>query len=157
MEWRDKTVKISTKGRYGLRTLIDLAAHDDEAPISLATIATRQGISLHYLEQVFAILRRAKVVKSMKGAQGGYKIGCNPELIHLKDILTLLEGDLSIVEYEEETDEKDKLKRCIQDVVWNPIDEKIESILMELTLQDMIEEYKGLKQGCPSKIYSLDF
>ncbi|MGL4800155.1 MAG: RrF2 family transcriptional regulator [Cellulosilyticaceae bacterium] len=150
-------MKISTKGRYGLRTLIDLAAHEDEAPISLAIIAERQGISMSYLEQVFAILKRAGLVKSIKGAQGGYKLLCNPKEIQIKEILTLLEGDLSIVEYDDNREEDTLLQRCIREAVWEQIDIAVDRILGTLTLQDMIEEYQTLKNGCTSKLYTLEF
>lgn len=140
-------MKISTKGRYGLRTLIDLAVHDEEAPISLSIIAERQGISMNYLEQVFAILKRAKLVKSIKGAQGGYKLSCLPRDTYLKDILTLLEGDLSIVEQAEDESEETTLQKCIRENVWDQVDEAVNKILGVITLEDMIEEYHALKDG----------
>ncbi|MGL5676709.1 MAG: RrF2 family transcriptional regulator [Cellulosilyticaceae bacterium] len=150
-------MKISTKGRYGLRTLIDLAVHEDEAPISLAIIAERQGISMNYLEQVFAILKRASLVKSIKGAQGGYKLLCNPKEIQIKEILTLLEGDLSIVEYDDKREEETLLQKCIREALWEQIDVAVDRILGTLTLQDMIEEYQTLKNGCTSKLYTIEF
>lgn len=67
-------MKISTKGRYGLRALADLAGHDNGEPIALASIAQRQKLSLNYLEQVFSVLRKAGIVKSLKGVNGGYRL-----------------------------------------------------------------------------------
>lgn len=139
-------MKVSTKGRYGLRALIDLAAHKEEEPISLMIIANRQGISMNYLEQVFSILKRAKLVKSIKGAQGGYKLACDIEKISVKQILELLEGDLSIVEYEESGEKEDILDRCIRECIWKPIDQKIDNMLQHIMLKDMVNDYLTLKQ-----------
>lgn len=138
-------MKISTKGRYGLRTLIDLAIFHQEAPISLAIIANRQGISMNYLEQVIAILKRAQIVKSIKGAQGGYKLMRRPEELKLKEILVLLEGEFSIIDYDLESESR--VRRCIRENVWEAIDENVERILEVITLQDMLDEYQALKEG----------
>lgn len=140
-------MKLTTKGRYGLRVLIDLARHHQEAPIILSAIGERQGISIHYLEQVMAILKRGQIVKSVKGAYGGYLLAQPPQHLKLKDILLVLEGDLSIIEYEDKAIEENKMRQCIKKNVWDVIDGHIYSTLEHLTLQDMLEEYTALKKG----------
>ena len=80
-------MKVSTKGRYGLRALVDMAANSQEGPISLIQTAKRQNISLNYLEQVFGVLRKAGIVVSVKGAGGGYKLAKSAECITVKEIL----------------------------------------------------------------------
>src|SRR5665647_557540 len=91
-------MKVSTKGRYGLRSMIDLAINATEGHVALLYIAERQNISVNYLEQVFSTLRKAGLVKSVKGAQGGYILGDSPSRITIGRILRTLEGNLSIVE-----------------------------------------------------------
>lgn len=91
-------MRISTKGRYGLRALVDLASHAQEDAVSLVHVAQRQKVSLNYLEQVFATLRKAGIVKSQKGAQGGYMLARRPEEIKVGEILGALEGSFSIVD-----------------------------------------------------------
>lgn len=149
-------MKISTKGRYGLRTLIDLATHDEEAPISLAIVAQRQGISMNYLEQVIAILKRTKLVKSVKGANGGYRLGCIPEKISIKEILTVLEGEMAIIEYDEDLESETLLQKSVRENVWEAIDTQIDSVLEQLTLADMVEEYSSLQEGALSYFFNFD-
>ncbi|MGL4736093.1 MAG: RrF2 family transcriptional regulator [Cellulosilyticaceae bacterium] len=147
-------MKISTKGRYGLRSLIDLAVHDEDAPISLAIIAKRQGISMNYLEQVIAILKRSQIVKSIKGANGGYKLNTSIHQLTLKEILTVLEGDLKVIEYDALPEQETPLVRCVREAVWQPIDDAVDKVLCQLTLADMVEEYRSLEQGKLSYFYS---
>ena len=92
-------MRISTKGRYGLRAMMDLAAYSNGGHVSLSSIAKRQMISTNYLEQVFSVLRNAGLVKSIKGAQGGYVLAKKPSEIRIGTILRVLEGYLSVVDY----------------------------------------------------------
>jgi Rrf2 family protein len=92
-------MKLSTKGRYGLRAMVDLAVHSSGEHVALYSIAERQNISENYLEQVFSILRKAGLVKSVKGAQGGYTLADKPSNISIGAILRVLEGDLSVPRY----------------------------------------------------------
>ena len=101
-------MKISTKGRYGLRALIDLAVYAGKVSVSLGSIAERQNISLKYLEQVFSQLRNANVIKSVKGSQGGYILSDKPSNIKVGTILRALEGDLTITDEDENENEEEK-------------------------------------------------
>lgn len=95
-------MKISTKGRYGLTIMMDLASRYGQGPIPLKRVAERHNLSEHYLEQLVAPLRNAGMVQSIRGAYGGYKLAKSPEEITAGDIIRILEGPVSIVEYEEE-------------------------------------------------------
>ena len=91
-------MKISTKSRYGLRAMVDLAVYAEVEQLSLNTIAGRQEVSVNYLEQIFSSLRKAGLVKSVKGAQGGYILADHPDRISVGMVLRVLEGDLSVAQ-----------------------------------------------------------
>ena len=95
-------MKVSKKARYGLRALVDLAVHIQECPVPLVEIAKRQEMSLNYLEQVLGALRKAGIVKSMKGPKGGYSLDKEPKEITVEEILAAVEGKFCIVEKKEE-------------------------------------------------------
>lgn len=138
-------MKISTKGRYGLRALVDMAAHMPGGPIPLAVIAARQKISLNYLEQVFGQLRKSGLVKSTKGPSGGYMLGREPEQITVKEILEVLEGPFSITDTEE-MEAQDAVRQAIRRLVWNEIDRQVNSYLGKRTLAQLVQEYESLKE-----------
>jgi Rrf2 family protein len=141
----EEVMKVSTKGRYGLRALVDLAIYSSESHVSLVNIASRQQISLNYLEQVFAALRKAGIVKSLKGAQGGYTLAEKPNKIKVADIIKTLEGDFQIAgEVSSQNSEEDRVGQVIQNLVWNQINERIEDILMNTTLEDLVNEYQRI-------------
>lgn len=137
-------MKISTKGRYGLRALVDLAANGDNTTVSLVSVAQRQKISLNYLEQVFATLRKAGIVKSVKGAQGGYILSKKPEEICLGEILTALEGRFSIVDEPESEKADDNLRKTLNEMVWDRINDSVNEFLEKRTLAELVENYKRL-------------
>ncbi|RXZ84490.1 Rrf2 family transcriptional regulator [Paenibacillaceae bacterium] len=128
-------MKISTKGRYGLTIMMELAAKFGEGPISLKSIAERNQLSEHYLEQLIAPLRNAGLVKSVRGAYGGYILSKEPEQITSGDIIRILEGPISPVDF---TEEDDPAKRDL----WLRIRDSIASVLDSTTLADLIT-YNG--------------
>ncbi len=130
-------MKISTKGRYGLRAIIDLTLHSDDSFVSLATIAKRQNISLNYLEHSFSSLKKAGIIIGLAGSNGGYKLNCDPSKLTVKDILVVLEGDLSVIDNSYRKNES-VLRRCIRENVWEKIDESIDDIVSNMTIQDII-------------------
>jgi Rrf2 family protein len=132
-------MKVSTKGRYGLRAIIDLSLNSNGEYVSLISIAERQGISKNYLEQVFSALRKTGIVKSVKGSQGGYLLNGKTSEIIVGDVLRALEGDLSVVKDEENTN--NKIERCIKKNLWDRIDEQVFKVIDNITLEDLINEY----------------
>lgn len=141
-------MKVSTKGRYGLRALVDLAVHSGEGQVPLASIAQRQKISLNYLEQVFSSLRKMGIVHSIKGAQGGYVLGDKPENISADTIICILEGEFSVVEKSiTESKEKDAIQTALCNLVWDRINEDVNEYLKKVTLADLAEDYRRLNHN----------
>lgn len=136
-------MKVSTKGRYGLRALVDLACNSDDNHVSLVQIAERQKLSLNYLEQVFSTLRKAGIIHSLKGAQGGYCLARPPEKISVGEVLRALEGEFSIVDNERGPGE-DPVNRAIHMLVWNRINTEVHEYMYSKTLQDLVAEYHKL-------------
>mgnify|MGYP000996681770 CR=1 FL=1 len=139
-------MKLSTKGRYGLRAMIDLSINAKGQQVALYSIAERQNISVSYLEQVFSLLRKSGLVNSIKGAQGGYFLADDPSDITVGRILRALEGDLSIVDESNEDFEQDKksIEYCLKINVWDKINESINKVVDTMTLQDLVEEYQEM-------------
>lgn len=133
-------MKVSTKGRYGLRAMIDLALYSRNESVPLISIAERQDISKSYLEQVFSALRKAGLVKSIKGSQGGYVLAHEAEEITVGMILRALEGDLSVVPMEDDVI-TNRIESYIRDNIWDKIDEKVFAFIDKLTLKDIIDDY----------------
>lgn len=136
-------MKISTKGRYGLRALLDLAVHSLGEHVPLSNIAERQSISENYLEQVFSALRKAGIIRSVKGAQGGYILADKASEIKVGTILRILEGDLSVANEEFQQDGV-SIQECIQVKVWDQMTERINEFVDSLTLEDLVQEYKAM-------------
>ncbi len=145
-------MKISTKGRYGLRAVIDIAIHGENEPVSLSDIAIRQDISISYLEQLIAKLKKAHIVTSIRGAKGGYSLAAPMNKISVGDILRALEGDLSPVNCSEVTENGDPCKesgQCITKIVWRRINDSINSAVDNLMLSDLLKETIPPKRsGC---------
>ncbi len=142
-------MKISTKGRYGLRALIDLAQYSEIEPVSINSIAARQGISERYLEQLMTLLKKAGLVKSIRGAGGGYVLAKNMEEISVGDVLRALEGDLKPVEcaaYSSE-DSCEAAGGCVTKYVWQRINESINKTVDEIKLSQLVEESKNVNQN----------
>ncbi len=135
-------MKISTKGRYGLRAMIELAIYPTKSHISLNYIAERQNLSANYMERIFSTLRKADLVKSVKGAQGGYILAEAPSEITIGRILRALEGNLSLVEESgDHGTTENRLKDSLQINVWNKLTECLNNIVDSITLEDMVHEY----------------
>lgn len=147
-------MKISTKGRYGLRALIDLAVYGNNGHQSLGQIAQRQNISEIYLEQVFSTLRKNNIVQSVKGAQGGYLLAADPKTLSVGDVLRILEGEISIIDYgiEEETKDGNKVTECINQIIWKQIDANITRLVDGIYLEELVDDYKR-KLGIAAPMY----
>lgn len=134
-------MKLSTRGRYGIHAMYDLAEHYGDGPQSIKCIAERQGIPEAYLEQLIAILRKEKLVISNRGAQGGYRLAHEPAQMTVGQVLRALEGGLNLVDCLLEEDSCGKTCACPSRVVWMKIRDGLNNIVDGITLQDMIDEY----------------
>lgn len=142
-------MKISTKGRYGLKAMIDIAIYSSSESVTLKSISERENISEKYLEQIFSALRKNGLVNSKKGAQGGYTLADSMSKITAGDILRALEGDLQVVG--EDDTEKDIMDLCIKKNLWDKLNQAINSIVDSVTLEDLVYEYN--KERNPEYIY----
>ena len=140
-------MKLSTKGRYGLRALIDLAQHSGPEPVSITSISDRQGISERYLEQLMSMMKKAGLIKSIRGAGGGYVLAKDLEDISVGDVLRALEGSLEPVECSAlHPDEGCKAADiCVTKYVWQRINESINQTVDEIKLSQLVGE--GRKVG----------
>ena len=133
-------MKISTKGRYALRMMIDLAEHQGEGFVALKDIAARQGISKKYLEQIIPILNRSDFLQANRGAQGGYRLAKAPKAYTVKDILELTEGSLAPVACLDTTPVGcERSENCVTLPLWKGLAEVINNYLDSVTLQDLLE------------------
>lgn len=135
-------MKLSTRGRYGIHAMYDLALYANCGPQPIKAIAEREGIPEAYLEQLIAVLKREKLVNSTRGAQGGYVLAREPDRITVGDVLRALEGGLSLVECLEEEDACGKSCACASRIVWLKIRDGLNAIVDGITLQDMVEDYR---------------
>ena len=134
-------MKVSTKGRYALRMLLDLAEHNGEGFISLKEIAERQNISKQYLEQIVALLNTSNILRTNRGKQGGYMLAKPPSKYTVREILRITEGNLAPVTcLEEDINQCDKASYCKTLPMWTGLKKVINDYLDSVTLQDMAEE-----------------
>lgn len=142
-------MKLSTKGRYGLRALIDLAAYSGDSPVSITSIAGRQEISERYLEQLMSLMKKAGLVKSVRGAGGGYVLARDAKDISVGDVLRALEGSLEPVDCAGIEPEGGCLSAdsCVTKYVWQKINESINRTVDEIRLDQLVEESRKKNNG----------
>ena len=137
-------MKLSTKGKYGLKAMFELAVSaNKEEPVSLKYIASRQEISDQYLEQIFSVLKKAGLVKSVRGAQGGYLLSKPATNITVADILKVLEGDMAFTDCLLNEDACKNFDSCSTRYVWARIRQAIEEVTISISLQDMVDDYNS--------------
>lgn len=139
-------MKLSTKGRYGLKAIFDLALHFGDQPIALSNIAERRNISLSYLEQLISQLRKAGVVRSVRGAQGGYILNGTPDTVTVGQVLRALE-QLAPVDCVTEDFDCESSEFCVTRVIYQKILDSILDTVDNITLQDMIDDYEQKKDN----------
>ena len=137
-------MKISTKGRYALRLMMDLAENNTGSPISLKDVAKRQDISDKYLEQIISILNKAGYVRSVRGAQGGYMLKMEPQNYTVGMILRQTEGSLACIEDDEIV--CDRQQQCVTSIVYKKINDAISGVVDNITLQDLVD-WQNEKNG----------
>lgn len=133
-------MKISTKGRYGLRVLLDLAVNGTEgAPRMLKDVAQNQGISEKYLSRLVIDLRRAGLITSVRGAGGGYRLAKPPKMITILEVLEVMEGPITLLDCLNQTDSCERSNHCPPRMLWSRINQKIRNVFEEFTLQDLLD------------------
>lgn len=141
-------MKLSTKGRYGLRAVLDLALNSETDAVSISSIAERENISISYLEQLIAKLKKAGIVNSIRGAQGGYVLAKPAEEISVGDILRALEGDLNPVDCAEVIGGEVSCSSsdlCVTKYVWKRISDSINNAVDEIMLSELVKESKNVR------------
>lgn len=137
-------MKISTKGRYGLEAIVDLAIHSEHGCVSLKSISERCGISEAYIMQIFLVLRRAGIVESVRGSQGGYVLARDPSRITAGKVLTALEGPLAPVSCLAEPGKNAcrRFKNCSTRELWETMMETITQAAENVTVEELVECYR---------------
>lgn len=132
-------MKLSTRGRYGTRALLDLALRDGDGPVPLKDIAQRQQISLLYLEHLIAPLVAVGMIKSMRGAHGGVWLGKSPQEIKLSEVVGLLEGSLAPVDCVNDPKACPRSDSCVMRDIWVELKEAMDGVLESKTLQNLVD------------------
>ena len=133
-------MKISTKGRYALRMMLDLALNDSEKPVRIKEIAKRQNISDKYLEQIISVLNKARYVRSIRGPQGGYLLTKRPEEYTVGMILRLTEGSMAPVDcIDDEIAACPQMDECATAILWKKLNDAISGVIDTVTLADLVD------------------
>jgi len=137
-------MEISTKGRYGLKAMVNIGVYSSLENVTKKSISEREDISEKYLEQILSALRKNGLVNSKKGPQGGYTLARNSSKITVGDILRALEGELQVVNLEE-YDDSNIMELCLKKNVWNKLNKEINNLVDSITLEELVQEYKAYK------------
>ena len=133
-------MKLSTKGRYATRALLDLALHFGEGPILVKDISRRQEVSDRYLEQILTPLKAAGLVRVVRGARGGFALARPPSEIRLIEIVQIMEGSTAPVECVDHADSCSRSVSCVTREVWTDLKSAIDGVLESVTLQSLVEK-----------------
>ncbi|MBA7563044.1 HTH-type transcriptional regulator CymR [subsurface metagenome] len=139
-------MKLSTKGRYGTRALMDIALHREEGPVPLKNIAEREQISLPYLEHLIAPLIEGGIIRSARGVGGGVSLIKSPQEIELSEVIGLLEGSLAPVKCVTDPSVCSRSEFCVTRDIWSELKAAMDGVLQSTTLQDLVERQKGKGQ-----------
>lgn len=152
-------MRISSRGEYGVRAMFDLAQHYGEGPIPLKLIAERQEVSDHYLEQLMGALRKAGLVVSVRGAQGGYELARSPETITIGDVIRALEGPVLTVHGTQAEKERGEAgatpERLALIETWKRLSERVNEVLDSITLANVCDEAARMKARDDSFMYHI--
>ncbi|MEE8163857.1 MAG: Rrf2 family transcriptional regulator [Anaerolineae bacterium] len=142
-------MKISTKGRYALRAMIDLGLHVDRGPVLRRDIAERQEISYHYIGQLFVKLRRAGFIESVKGPGGGYVLAQDADRIRAGDIIRTVEGPIALVQCVGPNPENacHRMDGCVTYLLWKRLSKTIEEVLDSVTLKNLCDQARGFAEA----------
>ena len=141
-------MKLTTKGRYAVMAMADLALFRDKGPISLTDISLRQNISLAYLEQIFIKLKHKNLVKSIRGAKGGYVLEISPEDIKISNIIDAVDEEVKMLNCKKESKRgcNNKSSKCITHNLWDQLDQHINSFFEKVKLQDLVKKNQNLNK-----------
>lgn len=139
-------MKISTKGRYGLRILMDLAIHQSDKPRLIRDIAKSQQISEKYISRLVIALRKAGMIRSVRGVNGGFHLAMKPEDITLLDVIEVMEGPLSIVDCVSAPKQCSMSENCAPREIWCKLNEDIRGLMRQTTLADILASYARQNQ-----------
>jgi Rrf2 family iron-sulfur cluster assembly transcriptional regulator len=143
-------MQLSTKGRYAVRAMFDLAFYSKGEPVPLSRISEREEISLHYLEQLFNKLRRGGVVESVRGPSGGFRLAKPAVEITIEEIVRIVEGPIEPVSCKEHKDSKKpchRAEKCVTHILWRRLGKTINDFLKSITLQNLVDESKEMMES----------
>ena len=140
-------MKLSSRARYGMRAILELAMEYGNAPLQIKTIADREDISNKYLEQLIAMLKAAGLVRSIRGPRGGYLLAKPPAEIQLKEVFVTLEGPMVPAECLEHPEFCPRCMDCVTRDVWQELQNAIDGVLESVTLADLVEKTKSSAKG----------
>ncbi len=142
-------MRLSTKSRYGTRAILDIAINYEKGPVSVKSLAQRQDISVKYMEQLIPLLKLAGLIRSVRGAGGGYTLSKDVHQINLRDIIDALEGSMFFVDCVDNPEICDRTKKCVTHEIWKDIQDTINNMLDSLTLADMVERQLKINSTKP--------
>ncbi len=132
-------MKLSTRGRYGARALMEFAKNYNQGPLSLKEVSSLQEIPLKYLEQIVIVLKDAKLITSFRGPAGGYELSKDPKKIRLLEIIEVLEGSISVVHCVHDPSSCGRVEECAFNDVWRKVTKATSKVLKSVTLADMVK------------------
>ena len=141
-------MKLTTKGRYAVMAMADLATYGSENPVSLSEIALRQNISLAYLEQIFIKLKNKNLVRSVRGAKGGYVLQNSPDEIKISNIISAVDEEVKTLNCKKESKKgcNNKSTKCITHNLWDQLDQHINNFFEKVKLQDLVRKNQTLNK-----------
>lgn len=140
-------MSVSTKGRYGVRFMLDVACHQERAPVSLKDVAKRQGISEKYLWQVLAPLKPAGLVASVRGPRGGYVLARPASDITVRDIVSTLEGECLLVDCTKSPEACERSEACVVREMWTELEGKLAELMERITLETLVDRQRAREQS----------
>lgn len=147
-------MKISTRGQYGVRFMIDLAVHAAAPAVSLGEVAQRQGISEKYLWQIVASLKAAGIVQSVRGARGGYRLARAPSTISLREIVTVIEGSITLTDQPDDGTARDLGSSAVVREMWKDLSDTLANAMEAIKLNDLVERCRASNEAA-SQTYEI--
>jgi Rrf2 family transcriptional regulator, cysteine metabolism repressor len=146
-------MKLSTKGRYGTRALLDLALRETNEPVPLKDIARRQEIQIRYLEHLITPLIGAGIIRTHRGNRGGISLAKSPGDIKLSEVIQALEGSICLVDCVDDPDSCERSASCVTRDIWDRMEKAMKDVLEKTTLKDLVERQRKKDQAEPSVHY----